>query len=63
MDQTKSALERAFELAKGGTCLNVGEIRQKLNWEGYDTATIDGPALGRQLRGLIQKSATGRHIK
>ncbi len=56
MDTTKSALERAFDLAKSGKFANVTELRAHLGREGYHVSQVDGPALGRQLRDLIRKS-------
>ena len=56
MDQNKTALERAFELAKSGTVKSVSELRNKISREGYMAAQIEGAALGRQLRGLITKA-------
>ena len=51
-----TTLERAFELAKSGNVASIEELRQKLRGEGYETAQINGPALGRQLRGMMRKS-------
>jgi hypothetical protein len=60
MDHNKTALERAFELARSGTVLSVGELRAKIKREGYSAEQIEGKALGRQLRGLIAASSIGR---
>ena len=35
MDYRKSALERAFELAKEGSCPSVTDIRRRMQLEGY----------------------------
>ncbi|OBQ82375.1 hypothetical protein A9K71_26415 [Mesorhizobium sp. WSM3873] len=37
MDQNKRALERAFDLAQSGVCVNFGEVRTKIKNEGYDS--------------------------
>jgi hypothetical protein len=56
MDQTKTALERAFELAKSGNVASVTDLRARIKSEGYAQNQLDGPALGRQLRNLIAKA-------
>jgi hypothetical protein len=56
MDQSKTTLERAFELAKSGKVASVTDIRAQLKGEGYVQQQIEGPALGRQLRNLIAKA-------
>src|SRR3569832_1458454 len=56
MDPNKSTLERAFELAKSGTYANLSELRAAIKAEGYTAAQIEGPALGRQLRRLMDAS-------
>jgi hypothetical protein len=56
MDITKSAIERAFELAKSGRAASVTELRAIIKAEGYALHEITGPALGRQLRNLIAKA-------
>jgi hypothetical protein len=53
MDHRDTAIERAFALAKSGTCASVSDIRTSLKAEGYDVGQIEGPTLGRQLRGII----------
>lgn len=54
MDHNKSTLERAFELAKTGKYATIGELRAIIKSEGYSTAQIEGPALGRQLKRLME---------
>ena len=51
---TTSTLERAFELARSGTCASVNEIRQKLKAERFDQvdAHLAGSSISRQLRTL-----------
>lgn len=54
MDHTKSTLERAFELAKSGRYAGLGELRAAVKAEGYSTAQMEGPSLGRQLKRLME---------
>jgi hypothetical protein len=56
MDQNKTALERAFELAKSGEYSNVPDIRVRLRSEGYDSRQLQGPALTKQLIEIMQKA-------
>ena len=56
MDTTKSALERAFELARSGRASSLAELRAMIKAEGYSLSQITGPSLGRQLRNLIVKA-------
>ena len=56
MDGSKTALERAFELAKSGKVASVTHLRAQIKNEGYTHQQIDGPVLGRQLRNLIAKA-------
>ena len=59
MDQNKTSLERAFELARSGGCRSVTEIRSRLKSEGYSESDISGGALTKQLRELINEGAAG----
>jgi hypothetical protein len=56
MEPGTTAIERAFELARGGTCATVAEIRKRLSQEGYAQSQIEGQALAKQLRALILES-------
>jgi hypothetical protein len=58
MDPNKTALERAFELARSGRYANVELIRRAVSAEGYFQAQIEGPELTRQLRAIIAAAAT-----
>lgn len=49
-------IARAFELAKSGKFASVSEIRKKLKIEQYDTTTLVGRSLLKQLRDLINES-------
>ena len=56
MEVRKTALERAFELASSGRCLTIRDIAYKLNSEKYDVSHLEGPALRKQLQGLIDEA-------
>ena len=53
MDHRKTAVERAFELARSGSCLSIRDIAYKLHAENYDISHLEGPALKKQLQTLI----------
>jgi hypothetical protein len=53
MDHDKSPLERAFELAKEGSCPTVTDIRRRMQLEGYNHSQLEGRELFKQLRALI----------
>ena len=57
MALTKTTLQRAFELAQSGKCLNVMEIVKQLKSEKYDYSQIEGPALKKQLLQIIQNKS------
>ena len=56
MDYGKSALERAFELARSGSCLSIRDIAFKLHAERYDISYLEGPELKKQLLALIEEA-------
>jgi len=56
MDRNKSALERAFELAKSGNFASLSAIKSALMAERYSVDTVIGPSLSKQLRDLIASS-------
>ena len=58
MDPTKTALERAFELARSGGFATIRDIKQQLQADGYSTAQITGRQLMGQLRDLMKASST-----
>jgi hypothetical protein len=58
MDQTKTPLERAFELARSGKYSSASDIRRALSAEGYSHVQIEGPTLMRQLRELMRAART-----
>ena len=53
-----TTLERAFDLARSGTCAGVPEIRLALKRERFDQveAHLSGPSIVRQLRSLCEES-------
>lgn len=57
MQSGKSALERAFELAESGECVDVAAIRNVLKREGYSDAQVTGGQLIGQLRAKIKAAA------
>ena len=56
MDNKRTALERAFDLAKSGACTSVTDLKHCLKLEGHSMASIEGPSLHKQLRELILKA-------
>jgi hypothetical protein len=57
-----SALERAFQLARGGRVANVDDIKKQLKKEGYDVSSgaFDGRSLRSQLKDLIRRRVWAR---
>lgn len=51
-----TTLERAYQLARGGGCRTVGEIKQALQSEGFERIqdSLYGPTLTAALRKLCQ---------
>jgi hypothetical protein len=49
-------VERAYELARSGSCTGVGDIRQHLAQEGHDSVQqhLSGPSLRRELARLCK---------
>jgi len=56
MDQSKTALERAFDLARSGRFQTVSELKKAVGDEGYMRSQLDGRALSRQLSEIIKAS-------
>jgi hypothetical protein len=54
MEYRKTALERAFQLARSGRVAQVTDIITLLNREGYYGSQIEGRLLKRQLADLIK---------
>lgn len=53
MEMHKTALERAFEIARSGRCINLPDVIKCLNQEGYRSGQIEGIQLRKQLLRLI----------
>jgi hypothetical protein len=49
-------MERAFELARSGSCRTLSDIRQRLAAEKYEgvDANLAGPSIRRQLYALMK---------
>ena len=54
MDHKTTVLERAFALAKSGSCTSVPDIKKQLRKEGYSVAQIVGKSLSKQLQALLR---------
>jgi hypothetical protein len=54
-----TTIERAFALARSGSCATLNDIRLQLRAERYDQvdAHLAGPAITRQLRELCLEAA------
>ena len=66
MDNKRTELERAFDLAKSGACASIDDLRRCLKLEGYSLHQVTGPSLNKQLRALIleaQRPATPKGPK
>jgi hypothetical protein len=53
-----TTLERAFDLARSGTCASVADIRLALKRERFDQveAHLSGHSINRQLRSLCEEA-------
>ena len=51
-----TTIERAYELARGGSCRTVSDVKQALSTEGFDRIqdALYGPTLTASLRKLCQ---------
>jgi len=56
LDSRRTALERAFDLAKSGACSSFNDLAHCLKLEGYSLASIEGFALRKQLRAIIREA-------
>ncbi len=54
MDQNKSPLERAFELARTGSYRTVSDVKRAVAAEGYAMGQFEGRTLARQLGDIIK---------
>lgn len=53
MEQNKTCLEMAFELARSGKFTDLTLLERRLHDEGYSTSQLAGPLLRRQMRALM----------
>ena len=56
MQQNKTCIERAFELANSGAYPTVGDIRKQLKAEHFDCAQVADRTISKQLKSLIVKA-------
>lgn len=58
MSPEKPLLERAYELARSGSCAGLSDIRQKLKAEGYTAmeSSMIGLGLRRELKKLCDQA-------
>lgn len=61
MDQRRTTLERAFELARFGLYATVTDVCTKLKSERYDLRQVEGTALRKQLNQIIQTAKMNAH--
>jgi hypothetical protein len=54
MKPNVNALERAFELARTGEFVTIGQIKTRLKREGYSSDLVVGSYLSAQLRDLMR---------
>jgi hypothetical protein len=62
---TPTTLERAFALARSGTCTSVNDIRLRLKGERFDNvdAHLAGHSIVRQLRALCDEAVLSRRAR
>lgn len=56
MELRKTAVEKAFELARSGKCLSIRDVAYGLRAERYDISYLEGPALRKQLQAVIEEA-------
>ena len=61
MEPNKTALERAFELARSGRYDTSHAIKTAVSAEGYSVTQITGRTLMKQLREIIQANQPAEH--
>jgi hypothetical protein len=58
-----SAVERAFAIARSGTCLSVQDIKLQMRQEGFPVAETEphlaGPSIRKQLVALMAEARRG----
>jgi hypothetical protein len=60
MDPTKTALERAFEMARTGQYENFWELSRDFKKDGYDFLHIDGWQIRKQIK---QQMTQAKHYR
>ena len=55
-----TTIERAYELAKGGSCRTVGDIKTKLQAEGHER--VQDRLYGGSLTSALRKLCTAHYI-
>jgi hypothetical protein len=57
-----NVIERAYQLAQGGSCKSVRDIATSLKLEGYSSvdAHLQGPSIRKSLTKLLAESAAAR---
>jgi hypothetical protein len=60
MNETPTAIERAFQLANTGRYGSLAHIQRTLTAEGYSRDQVAGPSLHKQLKGLIRSAQGSR---
>jgi hypothetical protein len=56
MDQNKTCLEMAFELARSGEFTDIAVLERRLRAEGYSTGQLEVPLLRQQVRALLAEA-------
>jgi len=60
-DRTTTIIERAFQLARAGTCHSVADIRTRLAAEGYEN--IHSHLSGSAVQGQLKTALAARGVK
>ena len=59
-DTRLTTVERAFQLARGGACRSIEDIRNQLSAEGYDG--VHGHLSGMSLKRQLNEALTARGL-
>ena len=62
MDQNFTSIERAFQIAKSGSCESITDLKKLLKTEGYSTDQIEGRMISKQLATLIKGAKADAQI-
>ena len=55
-----TTIERAYQLAEGGTCRTVGDIKSRLQSEGYDR--VQDRLYGGSITSALRKLCTAHYV-